>query len=537
MIDNFYAELNKKAVEAMQLGVAFFMQMNDTHIPCINNSFTGNPITGANFLNLLLSNNLNGTNHTEYVKMNDVQSARPNWLSNLPQGNNTKRILYQEETQSGFRFSFVMATTELNQDIFRDSISPIRPRPHYVPFQTSGAALNDFGGFIMEQFTNAINASFTGCAFRSNIQRHEQDIFKTMLIAEIARNPGFIAEMANRAHQEVMDRHYLPFNKIGFIENARDVNSNTFTQLNTVLANHVEDIYSGKKPSFNREFNELAKPIIANIEHIPHNSPELKAVIRRETAELVKEKMAQTNTASTLADTFAGTFVEKGNKLARAGDKILAGLETACVLVEHGMTFTNKIIDKIADRAEGIIDKFADRTERFVDKIADRTEKIMDKSAARADKVALSKIIDFDNAPFSISGSGRAGSQDYAIARRAEKTILEMHPMINKDEYQKDMTNKQIVDFTKTVAEKMGGGIDLSSDDKIRDVVKIAGNIAVSQGLQGDAMLNNCRDNKDTRSFFAGLNQTIREKPQALDQAIAQLQRSNERSQSAAIKR
>jgi len=577
MFDSFCSQMNKTMVGAMNLNVAFFMQTKDINVSFMTNSFTGNPITGANFFNLQFQNAINGTNHTEYVNMNDTLSSKPHWLSNLGNRNGLRGTLFQEDTHSGPRYSFLLPTAELNQNIFADGMN--RQRSHYIPFQSHNATMNNFSDFVTEQFTNAVNASYTGTPYRNNLSENELGTFKAKLIEEIERNPRFVAEMANKAHQEVMDRQYLPFNKTNFIEKAQDTGSKEFNQLSTALTSHVSDMVTNNKLSFNREFNDLAKPLIANFEYVKDNDTDLKTSIGEKTVEFVKEKIKQPNAAGIMADTFAGTFIEKANALA-PGDKILAGLQTACVLVNNGISLVDKVadraeqladkviekavnkagdlVDRVLDKTEQFVGKVVDKVGSFVDKVADHAGKFIDKIVNKSGETAsetrdvmikhgipenypdsskvvinntefkgneLSKIMNFDNVPFSMTGKEKVESKDYEIAHKAEKAVLEMTPTINKDEYQKDMANNQIVSFLKTATQKMGS-MDLTSDKTIKDVIKVAGNIAVSQGLKGDNMLNTIKESKDTRSFFAGLNDAIHEMPQALDNAVSKVQQT-----------
>jgi len=196
--------------------------------------------------------------------------------------------------------------------------------------------VSGFGDFVREQFTNAINASLSGCAFRSAIPERDMDQFKIRLISEITGNPEFMAGMANRAYQEVAELHYCPFDKKQFVEKARDENSHEFRRLLSVISDHVEDIYINKKPSFNREFNELSKPLVITIVHLhldDMDSSKRKTAINRETTQFIKEKIREDKPAAILADTFAGTFVEKAYKLARIGKKVFTGVMLAAALV------------------------------------------------------------------------------------------------------------------------------------------------------------------------------------------------------------
>jgi hypothetical protein len=335
MENYFYKELNSKTFEAVGRDIAFFMRPGDSTLPFICDSFSGKPITGANYFNLQLDNDLHGTRRTEYVKMNEVLSSKPDWLSTLSHEKRPRGTLYQEESLSSApRYSFVMPTAALNQDIYIDNRD--RRGNDYIPFQTNNAQMHSFGDFVREQFTNAINASLSGCVFRSAIPEREMDQFKIRLIGEITGNPEFLAGMANRAYQEVAELHYCPFDKKQFIEKARNENSHEFKQLHFALTDHVEDIYINKKPSFNREFNELSKPLVINIVHLHLDgldSSERKTAIGRETAQFIKEKIREDKPAATLADTFAGTFVEKALRLARIGQKVFTGVMLATALV------------------------------------------------------------------------------------------------------------------------------------------------------------------------------------------------------------
>jgi hypothetical protein len=335
MENYFLKELNRKTVEAVKRDAAFFMQPGDSSLPFISDSFSGKPITGANYFNLQLDNDLNGTRRTEYVKMNEVLSSKPDWLSTLPREKRPRGVLYQEESPSLTpRYSFVMPTAALNQDIYQDNRD--RRENDYIPFQTNNTRMGSFDDFVREQFTNAVNASFSGCTFSSAIPEREMDQFKTRLINEITGNPEFMAGMANRAYQTVADFHYCPFDKKQFIEKARDQNSHEFRQLHSAITDHVEDMYTNKKPSFNREFNELSKPLVITIVHLDLDKlgvSERKTAIGRETAQFIRETIRQDRPAAVLADTFAGTFVEKAQKLARTGQKVFTGLMLAAALV------------------------------------------------------------------------------------------------------------------------------------------------------------------------------------------------------------
>jgi len=442
----FYAALNENTVEAVRRDAAFFMSPSDSRIPVIVDSYTNQPITGANYFTLQLSNDLSGKGHTEYVKMSEALASHRDWFSALPRENRPRGTLYQEEGAAlNAGYSFVMPTAELNQNIYRDNRAAI-PSPHYVPFQSSNAVMGNFDEFVHEQFSNAVNASLTGCPFRNNIRPHELEQFKTQLVNEISRNPAFMAVMSSRAHDEALNYHYLPFDRHTFIERARDETSPEFTRLNSAINSHVHNMHHNRKISFNPEFNELARPLIIKVENIYLGNPLHKPAVDNEISSFVKRMIRQEKPAKILADTYAGTFVEKAVKLARTGRKIFAGVIIAGAVIGSQYAFP--------------------------------------------------------------AGAGIAGA---VIAGSIE-------PIMN---------------FCKTVAHKMGGG-DMSHS-RLDDMVKVAAHIMTAQELKGNNTLKTCRDRDDPRSFYTHLNQTIRDNPRTLDQAVARL--NNSRGHDRAMRR
>ena len=443
MENYFYHELNKNTIEAVNRGAAFFMNPQDSHIPRISNAYTGVPITGANYYHLKLSNDLSGKNHTEFVRVSDVLSSNNDRLT-LPPGSRPRGILYLEEGSTlNAGYSFVLPAAELNQTIGRDKRAATPP-VHYVPFQSSNASMNNFNEFVYEQCANAVNASLADCPFRSNIQEHELEQFKTKLMSEITKNPSFMAGMANKAREEVIDFHAIPFDRKSFIEKARNENSPEFTRLNSAIVYHVNDMYHNKKKSFNPEFNELSRPLIIKIENLYLGNPHARPAVDNEISGFVKKMIRQEKPAKVLADTYAGTFVEKAIKLARTGKRIFAGVMIVGAVIGSQYAFP--------------------------------------------------------------AGAGIAGA---VIAGSIE----------------------QIMKFCKTAAHKMGGG-DMTHS-RLDDLVKVAGHIMASQEMKGDRSLKTCRDQNNPHAFYVNLNRLIRDNPSTLDQAIAQVNNSHHRTQSA----
>jgi predicted component of type VI protein secretion system len=336
MENNFFTAVNRNIVDALKNDTAFFLGPIQAQLPTISNSFGGVPITGVNYFNMMLSNALNGTNHTEYVRTNEVLSSKPEWISTLPPENRPKGIVCMEESASQQpRYSFMLPTALLNQTLYKDNQNKqenTAQKSNIIPFQTSNTTMKDFGAFIQEQCTNAINASLTNSTFKSNIPEQGMAQFKSLLVNEIVKNPGFMVDVANKAFQEVTNQHYLPFDRKSFIEKARDTQSNEFKQLNSTIADHVYDMSQNQKGSFNHNFTELSRPLIIKIEGLnAGDTPqEKKAGIDGAVTEFVKEKIKEDKPAEVLTDTFAASFIEKTQKLAQVGKKVFAGVALVC---------------------------------------------------------------------------------------------------------------------------------------------------------------------------------------------------------------
>jgi hypothetical protein len=336
MENNFFTMLNRNVVDAINGDTSFLTNPGQALMPIISNSLDGLPVTGANYFNLMLSNGLNGTNHTEYVRTNEVLSSNPEWLSTIPPENRPKGIVCQEENQTANpRYSFMMPTAELNQDVYRDNQENIAQRENYIPFQTSNATMNNFGAFLQEQCTNAVNASLTNCPFISNIPAKEIAHFGSLLVNEIGKKPELMTEVANKAFQEVTNQHYLPFDKKKFIEKARDTDSNEFKQLNSTITDHVNDMRQNHKGSFNQEFTELSRPLMDKIGklNIGNTPQEQIGGIGGMVTDFIKEQLKLDKPAEVLANTFAGSFIEKSQKLANAGQYIYAGVALVSSIV------------------------------------------------------------------------------------------------------------------------------------------------------------------------------------------------------------
>jgi hypothetical protein len=300
-------------------------------------------------------------------------------------------------------------------------------------------------------------------------------------------------------------------------------------------------MYDNKKPSFNREFNELAQPLIINIENLHINKLDLrekKSIISQETKEFVKEKIKEFKPSKILTEAFVGTAIEKAVQLAKIGKQILAGVALVCSVLKPelspGFALASTLIPDLSNlkkkmpdlpAANAIINKQLIENNPEQNKIVINGKTFQGKD--------LVKILNFDNEPFSISGNGKPTSSDFKLAHLAEKSILEILSRVNKDEYQKDMANNQINQFIVKVMGKIDGISNLSTDIISNHVMKVADTIVALQELKGDKTLRTYNNNNDSRSLFAGINQVIRDNPKILEQAISQVnQNINQKTQS-----
>jgi len=340
-MENYFDRmLNENTIKALRQNAAFFMAPNDSRIPPIVDSYSGQPIMGANYFNLKLANDLSGRNHTEYVRMSEALFSNRDWFSTLPRENRPMGTLYREERATpNAAYSFVMPTAELKRGVYRDTPNvEIRAAPerYYVPFQSSSASMNNFGEFVHEQFANAINASLTNCPFRNNIKPHEMEQFKSQLVNEISRNPAFMTTVVNRARDEALEFHHIPsFDRNNFIQKARNENSPEFLQLNSAINAHVHDMYQNRKPSFNPEFSELSRPLVINVGNLYMGNQNPKPAVDHEISGFVQKMIRQDRTAAILADAFAGTFVGRAIQLVRVGKKIAAGVMLAGAIINN----------------------------------------------------------------------------------------------------------------------------------------------------------------------------------------------------------
>ena len=459
----FYRELNKNTINAVEQDAAFFIKPRPYN-PVMCDTWTGYPVTGADYFNLRLSNDVNGMRNTE---------------------------------------------AELNRTIDREN-RDVAHANSYIPYQSHDADINHFDAFIHEQCVNAVNASLARCPFRSNIREHEMDQFKTRLIHEITKNPAFMAATADRAYEEASNYHCLPFDRKNFIEKARDGNSNEFIQLNTAINDHVNGIRLNGR-SFNAEFEELSKPLIININNHYQNNPDPKPEVDRDITDFVRKSIRHDKAATVLADVFAGTFIEKAIKLVRTGKRIYAGIVLA------GAMFNSQS----SNIDEGIAGSIVESRYKIPEKFSENDKVQIGNRIFQGNE--LKKILNFDNAPFNITGNDTIRNSDYEAAYRAEKTILNMNPA-GYNEYRKDMADRQIANYYATAAQKMNAGSAI-------DFVNVADRIVASQEMKGNNMFKTCRDNP--RSFYACLNQTIRGNPQTLEQAVSGLNnKQNSRTQS-----
>jgi hypothetical protein len=266
-------------------------------------------------------------------------------------------------------------------------------------------------------------------------------------------------------------------------------------------------MYANKRPSFNPGFNEISKPLIVNIENIYRYNPKPRPAVDNSITEFVQKQLRHDRTALILADTYAGTFIEKTRTAARIGKIVLTGAAIA------GALYTANFPAAISIAGAFVSDVMT--RHKVPEHYPDTNKVVINNRVFKGSE--LQKILNFDNAPFSLTGSGKISSRDYEIAHRAERTILGLNPKINKDEYQQDMARHHIIGFCKSTAHRMNGASE-------NDFMRVADKIMGLQELKGNHTLKSCRD--DPRAFYACLNQTVRDNPQVLSDAVSQLNRN-----------
>jgi hypothetical protein len=131
----------------------------------------------------------------------------------------------------------------------------------YIPYQTHNENPKNIDRFLVEEYSNIINASLTGKPYSGSVTPAQLKTLASGIEAKMTNNPAYMSGIVNQAQQNVLGFNYLPYDKDAFIASARDPSSREFKLLDQMIANHVKDICKNNKQSFNGEFQELSKDL------------------------------------------------------------------------------------------------------------------------------------------------------------------------------------------------------------------------------------------------------------------------------------
>jgi len=177
--------------------------------------------------------------------------------------------------------SFYNGKNSAEKGVTAEAAAEIVAQNGYVPYQTHNEKPKNIDNYLIEQYSNIINASLTGTPYSGSVTPAQLKAISSGIEAKIASDPSYLSGIVNKAQQNVAGLNYLPFDKDEFITKARDPASKEFKLLDQVITNHINDISKNNKTSFNGEFQKL--------------SGELTEKIKKTTAE---EKKPSTKTNS-----------------------------------------------------------------------------------------------------------------------------------------------------------------------------------------------------------------------------------------------
>jgi mannose/fructose-specific phosphotransferase system component IIA len=183
----------------------------------------------------------------------------------------------------------------------------------YIPYQTHNENPKNIDRFLVEEYSNIINASLTGKPYSGSITPAQLKALTSGIEAKMANNPAYMSGIVNQAQQNVLGFNYMPYNKEAFIAKAQDPSSSEFKLMNQMIANHVKDICMNNKQSFNGDFQELSKDLTDKLKKTNTAQAAKKPSTRTSTAGQAKtpstktSTTAQTKTPLTKASTAAQT--------------------------------------------------------------------------------------------------------------------------------------------------------------------------------------------------------------------------------------
>jgi len=135
----------------------------------------------------------------------------------------------------------------------------------YVPYQTYEENPKNIDRFLVEQYSNLMNASLTGTPYSGSVTPAQLKALAAGIETKMAKDPAYMSGIVNQAQQNVAGFHYMPYNKDDFIARAQDPSSREFKLLDQIITSHIKDICKNNQPSFNGEFQELSKDLTEKI--------------------------------------------------------------------------------------------------------------------------------------------------------------------------------------------------------------------------------------------------------------------------------
>lgn len=527
MNDGFCEEINYKTELAIEKGNAFFIKKDEKPLPLLFNSFKSKPITGANYYNLQLTNNLNNKNHTEFVNAYDVLQQKPNWLKLKDDLLNNKRPLSTviKDIENGkTKLSFMLPAAELNQDIIKDNKKPT-PLKCYVPMQTNNADKNDFDAVALEHFTNLYNSSLTQSSFRNNIKDYSK--FLHNLHLKISNNPNYLYDINEKAHKINVENYFLPFDKKYFIKQARDFQSEEFKKLHNAISEHVENIQKHSFKSFNVDFDKLSSSLIEKLNNMELTNDNRASVIKKNTFEFIKENIVKDKPADTLVNTFLGTVIEKAKKLAKDSKHFICAAVIAASLMGGSLAYAGGQSDNAQDGKWVSASSYSSNPQvmEYIFNNKNLPDFALFKEKNNSHNIPAEKIIKFDYSPFDINEDGKIDITDYKLARGFENKIIKNTPELDPYVYNMNMEFNNIIIFNQKITEKTGKPYNADNHNYFTDVAT-----RIYQLSKNDTLV--ATRSTDNRTYFAEINRIINENPKILENAISSVENNKSNNNS-----
>jgi len=192
----------------------------------------------------------------------------------------------------------------------------------YIPYQTHYESPKNTDKYLVEQYSNMINARLTGTPYTGSVS---EESFRE----KARKEPEYMAKIAGQAKQKVQSFNYMPYDKETFIKKAQDHSSGEFKVLTQSITSHVSGMVINNQKSFNGEFQELSKQLIEKIKDTNIDKKEKKQLIAKEVIEFVKDNIKKIKPALVLVDTYLGGFIDKAQKIVRTGKTIAAAFVIA----------------------------------------------------------------------------------------------------------------------------------------------------------------------------------------------------------------